>query len=60
VRVTGPSGTGSAASTAGAWTNNVSIILAPAVASNVNLDVNNQRLIQSLRPPPVPPGAAPF
>jgi hypothetical protein len=60
VRVTGPSGAGSAASTAGAWTNNVSIILAPAVASNVNLDVNNQRLIQSLRPPPVPPVAAPF
>jgi hypothetical protein len=60
VRVTGPSGTGSMASTAGAWTNNVSIIMAPAVAANVNADVNNQRLIQSLRPPPLPPVAAPF
>lgn len=60
VRVTGPSGTGSAASTAGAWTNNVSIILAPAAASTTNPDVNNQRLIQSLRPPPAPPIATPF
>jgi hypothetical protein len=60
VHVTGPSGTGSAASTAAAWTNNLSIILAPTVSSSANSDVNNQRLIQSLRPPPVPGVVAPF
>jgi hypothetical protein len=60
VHVTGPSGTGSAASTAGAWTNNLSVILAPTTPSSVNQDVNNQRLIQTLRPPTVPTLVAPF
>jgi hypothetical protein len=60
VRVTGPSGTGSAASTAGAWTNSLSLILAPALQSNPNQDVNYQRLIEALRPPPIPTVAPPF
>jgi hypothetical protein len=60
VHVTGPSGTGSAASTAAAWTNNLSVILAPTTPSTVNVDVNNQRLIQSLRPAPTPLVAVPF
>jgi hypothetical protein len=60
VHVTGPSGTGSAASTAAAWTNNLSIILAPTAPSTSNPDVNYQRLIQSLRPPLPPNVAAPF
>jgi hypothetical protein len=59
LRVTGPSGTGSAASTAGAWTNNLSIILAPEFSST-NPDVNTQRLIQTLRPPPAPAAAGSF
>jgi hypothetical protein len=60
VHVTGPSGTGSAASTAAAWTNNLSVILAPTAPSSYNPDVNNQRLIQSLRPPPTPGVVVPF
>jgi hypothetical protein len=61
VRLTGPSGTGSAASTAGNWTNNLSVIIAPVGTPGIaNQDVNYQRLIQALRPPPVPAVVAPF
>jgi hypothetical protein len=59
LRVTGPSGNGSAASAAGAWTNNLSLILAPSVSST-NGDVLNERLIQTLRPQPAPPPAPAF
>ena len=50
VKITGPSGTGSAASVAGSWTNNLSLILAPS-ASTANQEVLNQQLIQILRRP---------